>query len=1727
MPNPLPTFELQASQFEITLRRAAISTPSVTWRNPNYPDGTAKPTIRVQRAVSGSNAITRWIINLSEPFRYIRPSDINVNSVNWSSPVLAVDYIYRVKITNPSNKAGTINLTLDANATRSIEDLITGPEFPQESGSYAFDTRIPPEFTIPEKLYTQDTTTNPPTFTELTLTNGLLLKKTVVWIRITSDRTFTDSSLTASDFIFSGGCFDERDSSFVKTANTQTTPTSPQNGITVVNEWHIRLNLPNDVRSSFSVILPADSVSERNQSVSRTFEYDNRLSRPFPSAVFSLPGGVNRGNVSEIGVNFGERVTNLTRSDFRVIELPGAIRSNGTRTSSETVLQSADVKLKAQEFEMTLSTAISSTPTIRLGGLSSPSPTIVASGTRKSDSNEDTSGPVNKWIFRLNVPYTESISSVNLTVTNTANNRQVTVSSNPIFIDWNYILEITNPGATGTPASVTTNLASRGSINATLSSSSVIAVDDRLYGPEYPQVSGSYVYDTRTKVEFRIDDLYPDNDLDSAAIVFDEDNPALDQTPVWVEISSAQSPTGFTKSDISISGACATDNPETFSSRPKNSRNVWRLEISILPESAGIITVFIPSNVVEEGNDPVSKTFEYNTSTAVIATATWTNVIGGGTLSGTLTFNRSGITGLGDSDLTVLNASGSEQTGWRLENSPPDELKIGQSTRITMLPPTALDTDADYKLRINEESVRSDNSDILNSPEDHVDSAAARVNTRATWQSVEGGTRIIGNIIFNSLGVSGLGLDTSTTPNTSEDFEVITIQNGSTTDWIITHQTGSVNAGTLLPVTANPPTPDSTDSSTYTHGYFKLRLKSGSVTRGARTFPSLPIASDPVYVDNRPTQIQTTIIPIFGRVIFEGGTTPQALFYLYWSGATVDQLNTFAVNYRFSVANLRHNATLVNPSITIRQQDPDNTFRQKTVIPTSTIRSNNNHVASGSNAFQITVRTLPSNTLGTIYLNVPANAISGSSYGVSSPLIYNTILPTANWTEITGGESLSGKITFSNAPAFGIDKSDFAVLRKRSNSSFTVDSSLSITGISATSVSPDQFVEVTTNLLSVKAEGHFKLRLKANTIKSLNSGSDNAPTIDEDSDPIYVNNAIIWENVRGGSRLTGDLKFEGQNISGISADDFEVRKGSGGELDDDQNWNDITIDNTSGTISSGNSVSITAVPPSNITGSFLLRLKEGSVLRGGASSPSTPVDSGSRCVDSTTAQITPTPTISGGIFCPTDKEIHFTIYWIGATNTELDEDTDDDGLPDWADDDNITKEPDAVSAATIEVGTREGNSFPVTVSDLPDNATGHLTITVEAEAIRNSPAAESPCAYYDTRPEAAVGTPPSASFIVPGGVEKGITSLIQVDFEENGTPVDVFGLTSSDFTMTGSLSSDDSGNLIQPTIVLLSEDIEIELGTAVNNLQSSSVSLTGGTTVSSTKRSPRGPSTGASEQWIIQLSESSALLTQSQITVTGNLISGSPIFLGSDYVLRVTNPTNSRGTLNAVLARNAVTSVTDGVSGPIVPQSSGSYAFDTRTTTKTDFSIDGVYPDINLSSTEIIVNNENPISQTTIWVEISIPGTQTATGFTKSDIWVSGACTTGNPSLDEDSVFVSDGEFISKTKGSKKVWRIEISIPSNEKGILTVSIPPDVVEEKNDPVSESFPFNRLESVSAAPYLEITNLPTYTITGNSITLTVKSYVDGTETNIDGLTASDFIVVASTGSITPTLIGGGAS
>ena len=211
-------------------------------------------------------------------------------------------------------------------------------------------------------------------------------------------------------------------------------------------------------------------------------------------------------------------------------------------------------------------------------------------------------------------------------------------------------------------------------------------------------------------------------------------------------------------------------------------------------------------------------------------------------------------------------------------------------------------------------------------------------------------------------------------------------------------------------------------------------------------------------------------------------------------------------------------------------------------------------------------------------------------------------------------------------------------------------------------------------------------------------------------------------------------------------------------------------------------------------------------------------------------------------------------------------------------------------------------------------------------------------------------------------------------------------------------------NLIQPTIVLLSQEIEIELGTAVNDLQSSSVSLTGGATVNSTKRSPRGPSTGTSEQWIIQLSESSALLTQSQITVAGNLISGSPIFLGSDYELRVTNPTDSSGTLNAVLARNAVTSVTDGVSGPIVPQNSGSYAFDTRTTTKIIFTIaDDVYSGTGSDFTAITVDDENPISQPIIWVEISIQAGQTATGFEKSDIWVSGACT-----IDDTPLFAGE-----------------------------------------------------------------------------------------------------------------------
>ena len=81
----------------------------------------------------------------------------------------------------------------------------------------------------------------------------------------------------------------------------------------------------------------------------------------------------------------------------------------------------------------------------------------------------------------------------------------------------------------------------------------------------------------------------------------------LDEATVWIEITTdMKDARGLTVSDFIISGGCIGALHVITENR------IWRLEISIAENTKGFLTVAIPSNVVSEGNDPVSKSFEFD-----------------------------------------------------------------------------------------------------------------------------------------------------------------------------------------------------------------------------------------------------------------------------------------------------------------------------------------------------------------------------------------------------------------------------------------------------------------------------------------------------------------------------------------------------------------------------------------------------------------------------------------------------------------------------------------------------------------------------------------------------------------------------------------------------------------------------------------------------------------------------------------------------------------------------------------------------------------------------------------------------------------------------------------------------------------------------------------------------------------------------------------------------------
>ena len=213
-------------------------------------------------------------------------------------------------------------------------------------------------------------------------------------------------------------------------------------------------------------------------------------------------------------------------------------------------------------------------------------------------------------------------------------------------------------------------------------------------------------------------------------------------------------------------------------------------------------------------------------------------------------------------------------------------------------------------------------------------------------------------------------------------------------------------------------------------------------------------------------------------------------------------------------------------------------------------------------------------------------------------------IATATWSGVsycTTSDRLTGTITF-NEKVEGLTNADFEVITSAGGATSGWIITLPGTVTSSTEIASGTGTVITAAPPS-NQNASFRLRLKALSVMSDDSATDNAPTSAAQSNAVAVDNrptiaTASWSNVSYSSatnRLTGTITFSGAKVEGLTASDFEVITSGGGTT---SGWG-VSIPSTitsSTEIAAGTGTVVTATAPANRNASFRLRLKTTSVM---------------------------------------------------------------------------------------------------------------------------------------------------------------------------------------------------------------------------------------------------------------------------------------------------------------------------------------------------------------------------------------------------------------------------------------------------------------------------------------------------------------------------------------------------
>ena len=818
---------------------------------------------------------------------------------------------------------------------------------------------------------------------------------------------------------------------------------------------------------------------------------------------------------------------------------------------------------------------------------------------------------------------------------------------------------------------------------------------------------------------------------------------------------SLQNISGLNSSEITVlnsSGTTQSGWSITVSTRSANVGIGITVQATPPANTSGSFKLRLESSSVYSGNSnsPNAPASDVDSSTVTLnsttTTAAWSSVsFTSGKLQGTLTFTGANVTDIDSEDFEVLNSSNTIQTNWTFD-TPSTTATAGTGITIAATPPAT--TNASFKLRLKDNSVKSGGSETANTPASAVTSGSISVNTipaaTVSWSNITGGTTLSGRITFSGASVTNIG---------SSDFEVLkssTVQTG----WSISVSSSTASSGGYVTVTATPPSNQNSS--------FKLRIKATSVRSGGSSTNNAPTSSETsssIAVDNRPQLTVTAFTP---------GYYP----YLGSTYTSVIGLGIITFSHSIPISQLSASdfyTSRSDVSVSLIRRSRGNDYSIYTTQPKG---------RSGSYTITIRANAVASST---IYKGGPTSSYTSSSIRFNVP--YRRA--TASWSSVsfTSGK-LQGTITFSGASIVGLETSDFEVL-----SGSTVQTGWTISlpsGITASSTRTSGTGTIIKAAPPTNTNGSYKLRLKATSVRSDGSSSNNSPAsatstsdISVDARPqLSVSSFTAPTSSTQTPITTTTANFTLTFDRAVPATELTTSDFTG------TNGASVTSIATSPVSQTSSSIyTITVTQPAHNSGTYTISISA-SAISGSTTYKPGPVSSYQSTSVTYNTRVIATASWSSVSYCPATNKLSGTLTFSGANITGIAA-TDFEVL-----DSSNTIQTTGWSFDTPSTTANDGSGLTISVTP-PANRNASYKLRLKALSVQSdgSSSNNAPVSHanltttaiaIDNRPQLII-----SSFTTPTGTQTGTTATLTLTFDR---AVPASELTTGDFTGTNGAS---------------------------------------------------------------------------------------------------------------------------------------------------------------------------------------------------------------------------------------------------------------------------------------------------------------------------------------------------